>query len=298
MNQDFKPKAIEVPKQAPNPQSGPAAAPAREFVLPKKSKVAVVGCADSKDEVVFNDPDCEFWGVNNLHLTMPGPWSRWFDLHTFRFDGNRWLRRGDPDFRTQPIDKYLQSLQSLNIPVYMQAANPLVTNAVLYPINEILAKYGNYFTNTISYMIVMAMEEGFKEIQILGVDMAVDSEYKWQRPSCEYFIGLARGLGINVYLPESCDLLKTRYLYAFHEVREQQFNQKLAKMGKAMKMRRETAVNEMEKARKQADFFQRQMYEYNGALAARDQIAIHWSNTVDMWPPADKKKKGGADENI
>ena len=286
-------KMRQKPDQEPMPDTTPKP---REFHLPKKSKVAIVGCADSKDEVVFTDPDCEFWGVNNLHLSMPGPWSRWFDLHTFRHDGNQWLRRGDADFRKQPIDKYLQSVQLLDIPVYMQAANPIVTNAVIYPINEILARFGNYFTNTISYMIVFAIAEGFKEIQIMGVDMAVDSEYRWQRPSCEYFIGLARGMGITVSLPDSCDLLKTRYLYAFHEVREMQFNTKLSKMGKAMKARREAAIQQMEQSKKQVDFFQRQVFEYNGAMAARDQISIHWSNTVDMWPAPDKG--GSKDEKV
>ena len=268
----------------------------REFTLIKKPKVAIVGCADSKDEVNFNDPDCEFWGVNNLYYTMPGPWSRWFDLHSFAYENGKWLRRGDADFRKQPVDKYLTELQNLNMPIYMQAPNPIVINAVLYPIDDVLAKFGNYFTNTISYMIAFAILEGFKHIGIYGVDMAVDSEYRWQRPSCEYFIGMARGMGIDVYLPDSCDLLKTRYLYAFHEIREMAFNKKITKMGSTMKKRREQAVQQMEVAKKQMEFHQRQVFEYNGAMAARDQIGIHWSNTVDMWPS--EKKEGAKDDKV
>jgi hypothetical protein len=176
----------------------------------------------------------------------------------------------------------------------MQHACSAVPNAVLYPIDEIIKTFGNYFTNTISYMIALALISDFDEIHILGVDMAVDSEYAWQRPSCEYFIGLARGMGKKVYIPETCDLLKTRYLYAFHELREMAFNKKLNKMGDAMKKRREKAVLQMEHFDKQRKFYERQMYEYNGALATRDQILSHWSNTVDMWPS--EKKQGGEDE--
>ena len=190
----FEAKAIEVPKEE-EATTDETAQPLREFQIPKKPKLAIVGCADSKDEVNFNAADFEFWGVNNLFTNTPGPWSRWFDLHTFSHNGKCWLRRGEDNFRKQPIEQYLQALQNLNIPVYMQAATPLVTNAVLYPINEILARFGNYFTNTISYMIAFAITQEFEEIHVLGVDMAVDTEYKWQRPSCEYFIGLARGLG-------------------------------------------------------------------------------------------------------
>ena len=45
--------------------------------------------------------------------------------------------------------------------------------------------------------------------------MAQDSEYESQRPSCEYFIGLARGMGIKVHVPDKSDLLKTLWLYPF-----------------------------------------------------------------------------------
>jgi len=50
-------------------EKGPAP---REFKLPKKTKVAIVGCADSNKQVPFDRADeFEFWGVNNLYLTMP-----------------------------------------------------------------------------------------------------------------------------------------------------------------------------------------------------------------------------------
>ena len=40
------------------------------------------------------------------------------------------------------------------------------------------------------------------------------------------------------------------------------------------------------------EFFQRQIFEYNGAMAAREQITLHWSNTVDMWPEKQKSDAG------
>ena len=42
------------------------------FEIQKRDKVAIVGCAESKSMTPFNMPDTwEFWGVNNLHVTMP-----------------------------------------------------------------------------------------------------------------------------------------------------------------------------------------------------------------------------------
>lgn len=250
----------------------------RKWELPKKDKLCIVGCADTKDEAPFDRKnEFEFWGVNNLHLNMPGPWTRWFELHSITNVGGKWLRRGQHDFRGQEISKYLDSIQALDIPVYMQNTCEIVPNAVIYPIREVIEKFGNYFTNTISYMICLGIMEGFKEIWILGVDMAVDTEYHHQRPSCEYFIGVARGLGINVYLPDACDLLKTRFLYALNEPQETMFNKKLLKMNNAMQKRMNNAINQSEHMRKKAD-------QYIGAIAAVNEIKKAWSNTVDLWP--------------
>ena len=41
------------------------------------------------------------------------------------------------------------------------------------------------------------------------------NEYSYQRPSVEYFVGIARGMGIKVYVPEKCDLLKAMWMYPF-----------------------------------------------------------------------------------
>ena len=40
-------------------------------------------------------------------------------------------------------------------------------------------------------------------------------EYAAQRPSCEYFLGIAVGRGIKVTIPTTSDLLAARGLYGF-----------------------------------------------------------------------------------
>jgi len=51
------------------------------------------------------------------------------------------------------------------------------------------------------------------------VDMAQDSvletEYSYQRPSCEYLLGIAVGRGIEVKVSPQSDLLKADHLYGF-----------------------------------------------------------------------------------
>ena len=62
---------------------------------------------------------------------------------------------------------------------------------------------------------------GYEWMGLFGIDMAQDhllqAEYSEQRPSCEYFIGLATGRGIEVYLPKGADLLKTSHLYGYED---------------------------------------------------------------------------------
>jgi hypothetical protein len=68
-------------------------------------------------------------------------------------------------------------------------------------------------------MLAFAITEGFQEIHIYGVDMAQDvdtngnSEYGYQKPSCEYFLGVAEKYA-KVYIPDTSDLLMCAMRYA------------------------------------------------------------------------------------
>jgi hypothetical protein len=44
-----------------------------------------------------------------------------------------------------------------------------------------------------------------------------NSEYAYERPSVEFFLGWAKGAGVHLVLPEKCDLLKTLWLYPFED---------------------------------------------------------------------------------
>jgi len=247
----------------------------REFVLQKKKKVAIVGCSDTCKKTPFHLKDeFEFWGVNNLFITLPGPWTRWFEIHHIAYNETQrqWMRRGNPDFRGLPVDQYLRQLQALNIPIYMQQPCAIVPNAVLYPMADVKRLYGDYWTNTISYMIALAIMEGhYDEIHIYGVDMAVNTEYHHQRPSCEFFLGIAAGKGIKLYLPDECDLLKTRFLYGFEEPKENKWNKKVNNMLASMQQR-------MNVAAQREKFHSKQKEQYVGAMSAAQEIKKIWEN--------------------
>lgn len=80
----------------------------------------------------------------------------------------------------------------------------------LFPLKRLIKKYGtDYFSDTISYMMVWAIEKGYKKIRLYGCDMMTREEYAWEKGGIEYWIGYARGLGIKVEVCEGSQLLKT-----------------------------------------------------------------------------------------
>lgn len=175
-------------------------------------KIAIVGSAPSSMQLApFNDPEWEIWGLNEQYNLMPR-WDRWFQLHPLNLcktglaDPNHW-----------------EWLIAQTKPVYMVDAFPEVPACIKYPLEEVLKRFGDYFTNSISYMIAYALYlhqtfEPVEEMGVWGVDMAHCSEYGDQKASCEYFIGLARGMGIPCHIPPEAELCKTPYLYGFEQM--------------------------------------------------------------------------------
>ena len=240
----------------------------------EKDKVCIVGCSDSCKQTPADQPDeYEFWGVNNLMWTMPKvPWTRWFEIHQIQQNERGvWERRGLEVFREMPTVMYLQQVDALKIPTYMREINPLVEKSELFPYDDLVSKFGNYFTNTISWEIALAIDLGFKEIRIYGVDMACDSEYGHQRPSCEYYLGVAAGLGIKIWTPDTCDLLKTRFLYGKDEPEETQFRQKLSEILGNLNSKLKSENAKMEAAKQE-------VCKYHGAIVGVQNVDKIWKN--------------------
>src|SRR5215467_7046976 len=164
---------------------------------------------------------------------------------------------------------HVPTLAKLTIPVYMQARRPEVPTSLAYPLEAMCSEFAlphtpkAYFTNTISYMVALAITEGFAEIQLFGVDMAQDTEYASQRPSCEFFLGIAVGRGVRVVPHPASDILKTTHLYGFEERERQWLRDKI----EARRTLLITTQHEHERQRQQhADAVQ----QFAGALQELD----------------------------
>ncbi len=271
---DFENPQASVKQEPAQPQQNMVAPKWQNVQIPQGyKKVAIVGCADSRDQAPYDDPSFEIWGVNNLFLQLDvAPFAnrmRWFEPHTFTFDGLFFRRRGKKDFRGTPVIQYMTGLAQLGCPVYMQQPWPQIPNAVEFPLDKAIAKFGRYFTNTIAYELAYAIMLDFDEIHIYGVDMAVAEEFMNQRPSVEFFVGVAVGLGKKVYIPPEADLLKTRFLYGYEEPFADQFNAKINKTISQMNVRHNKAMQEMEAQKLKAA-------EYRGAIGFGKEYQKIW----------------------
>jgi hypothetical protein len=238
---------------------------------PERTKpgVCIVGFADGHRHLApFHDPDLEFWGLNRLHVELPdAPWSRWFELHSLpMFYG--------PDAPSGFDKQHIEWMRTADIPIYVRssdlhvAAEWQVPTATPYPLERATAEFRPYFTNSVSWLLAMAIAMGFEAIHMYGVDMAQDSvlqkEYREQRPSCEYFIGLAEGKGVPVYMPANADLLVTSHLYGFDDGGP--FLAKRQARMVELAERKEKMRGEMNAAQNHANQLQHMISQLDGAL--------------------------------
>lgn len=212
-----------------------------------KKKLAICGFAPTRDQAPFADPTWEIWTLNDLRLPRC---TRHFDIHTIEnietdvVAGRTSNAARKTNIPEQAFDMMgISGLAKRECPVYMQNVVPEVPRSVRFPLEEMLATFkargltgARYFTNSISYMLAYALYEGlvtgqqWDEIHIYGVDMAVGDEYIAQRPSCEYWIGIAEGMGVRMYIPDASDLCKTAFLYAYEEKAQKAFENKMKKI--------------------------------------------------------------------
>jgi len=181
--------------------------PGKPAPVGAKKKICIVGFAPGREIAPYDDDSFEFWGVNEMHFdTAVRKIDVLFELHDYK-----WLCEGKRQ------EGHIDWLRTATIPIMMQEFFTDIPMSIPFPRKPIEEKYGSYFTNTISWEIALAMDLGAEEIHIYGVNMATEIEYQSQRPSCEYYIGLAMGKGIKVYIPPESDLLKSFYAYGFED---------------------------------------------------------------------------------
>jgi len=186
---------------------------------PGFDKIAIVGSAPSSVRLApYGDPSWAIWGCSpGAYGEVPyGRSDVWFEIH-------RWepSTPGDPrDAHNKPwfSPEYVRFLEQHQGTVYMAEQIPSVKNSVVYPFHDMNAEFGPYFwTSSMAYMLALAIKLKPRAIGLWGVDMAAHSEYAFQRPGCQNFIGIAAAMGIKIVLPLESDLMQPPTPYGMIE---------------------------------------------------------------------------------
>lgn len=168
-----------------------------------RNTVAIIGSHPATRSLFdFERKDCDVWIFNGAFNDATG-WAKRadavFQLHlprNWRSDHSRngenhygWLKSGDTPT------------------IYMQDIYDDVPRSVKYPLDEIQTKLlggfnrKKYFTSSVAFALALAIFQGYKRIELYGVEMETDTEYKHQRDCVAFWVGVAVGHGAEVYSP-------------------------------------------------------------------------------------------------
>lgn len=174
-------------------------------------KVTILGSA-RPSSLWANDlpPDVELWGMNLDHQFLTRPCQRYFQMHHRMHNSDN----GNPPGHFGRPLVHEEFLRTCGIPVFMQEVDPFIPTSIHYPIEDIEARFGSYFTSTAAYMMALALYERVDELGLLGLHLDRSDEYTEQKPCIEYYLGIAKEMGVTIRLPADCDLTKApRYAY-------------------------------------------------------------------------------------
>ena len=146
-----------------------------------KMKVIIIGLGSSWNRAPMEG---EVWGLNTLILRRPV--KRLFLMH----DIDLYLETNQFE-----IKETIEEVNKLDIPVMTIKKHKLIPNSVEYPLNDMPSKY---FTNSFAYMIAYAIHKGATSIDLYGIPLTKKPEYMEQRNCIEYWLGYARGKGVEI----------------------------------------------------------------------------------------------------
>lgn len=149
-------------------------------------KVALIGGSPSGDGIEPR-PDFEVWVHGNQLDRRQGRVDRIFEIH---------------DDLSEHPSGYAKYLVDQGKPLVVGRKFPIRGEGIrTFPFSEANEMMGQHLTSTPAYMMALALLEGASEIEIIGVDMAVDDhEYFYQRPTMYAWIAFAKARGVKIYI--------------------------------------------------------------------------------------------------
>jgi len=173
-------------------------------------------CKDAPYDMKIDDEYVyDIWGISaTANMEQVKRLDVAFEMHPKRYWGQQMVMERLKEFPGRMI---------------MQDHYNEIPNSEAYPRETIKDKYyldamgDNLFvTNTMVWIILQALEEGYTDISLYGVHMAHETEYAYQRSSMSWVLGIIHGWILDgkdykIWLPEESQILRAEYEYGFDE---------------------------------------------------------------------------------
>lgn len=179
-----------------------------ESVKQLKRKIAIIGTAPQWQLAPFDDPEWEIWGIFGT-VGAGKRMTRIYELHDKAII--------EPMAAKHHSGKYWETVSAMGENYITKDHYDQAPNAKRFDFESKLKKYGSYFASSASWLIAEAIDEGVDHIGIWGINMAADSEYAHQKPSCSYLLGYAKAKGIQITIPASSELLQVSHQYGIEK---------------------------------------------------------------------------------
>lgn len=179
-------------------------------------RVALVGGAEATRGGIASSRADEIWTVNwSYRYDWIPRIDRLFEMHRV------WLMLNDRPEYVKVRDHWRWLMEHEGYPVYMLKHVPQIPACVEYPLDAVcsdlfggrLSKAGREFElfgSSFDYMLALAIHEKWDVIELHGMEMGSETEYRYQRETAGLFIGMALARGIRVELPENSILLRAK----------------------------------------------------------------------------------------
>jgi len=169
-------------------------------------KLALIGKGQGKELAPLKGYGVTTWGVNDIVGHRDVDVCFFMDKHLME--------------DTQMQEIIVKSTQVTKTPVYCIKHFADIPTSIEYPLQDITDIFGtDNFSDSFCYMIALAIHQGFKEFDIYGFNYAYGSKYVEEKPDCQYWLGVAAGLGVTLNLyGKYNELLKTKEntIYAYN----------------------------------------------------------------------------------
>jgi hypothetical protein len=223
----------------------------------------------------------EFWGMNSLWQFLPEPpWSAWFEIHRYSHL---------EEIHKQNWPKVQAHYRELGIPLYMIDSDPDFPTSIPFPLEEVAKGHRMYFESSVAYILAFALylkrttNPNLKTIHMFGIDMVHDTEWGYQRPNCEYWIGMLEGAGMTVNIPKVAAMVKPSCLYGYEE--EPASTAEMEKLLGRLAIRQKELQNVAQMHLQKVDQEMLKKAAHEGAaqeLENTKQILIQWARGRDM----------------